>query len=113
MDLEPAVGFEDGAAGTNVGFPGCHAGDQETAVDEVHATWSDMWVLGSEEVMVVSVNKSHVIWLFGVWRDGCKINAVDLSRGKLATEMVGDGTGATAHVEDADRIFDRRVEDFA
>ncbi len=63
--------------------------------------------------MVVSVDEGYVFWLFGVWRDGGEVNAVDLSSGERASEMVGDGTSAAAYVEDTGRILDGRMEDFA
>ena len=63
--------------------------------------------------MVVSVDECYVVWLLGVWRDGGEVNAVDLSRGKLASEMIGHSACAAAHVKDTVRVFDWRMEDFA
>ena len=113
MDFEPAVGLEEGVAGADVRGPGCHAGDEETTEDEIHAARGDFRVFGAEEVMVVSVDECYVVWLSGVWRDGGKVNAVDLSRGKLASEMTGHSACAAAHVKHTGRVFDWRMEDFA
>lgn len=63
--------------------------------------------------MVVSVYEDDVVWFSGFWRDGGKVDAVDLRRGELGAEMVGDSAGATAHIEDTGRALDRGVEDFA
>ena len=63
--------------------------------------------------MVVSVDEGYAIWLFGGWRDGGKVNTVDLSRRECAAKMIGHSASAAAHVKDTDRVFDWRMEDFA
>lgn len=100
-------------AGADVRRPGRHAGDEKAAEDEVHGAWSDVRFLGAEEVMVVCLHECYVFWLVGFWENGGKVDAVDFSTRKCASEIVGDGAGTAAHVEDLGGVGDWGVEDFA
>ena len=110
MEFEPAAGFEESVAGADVRGPGGHAGDQETAKDQVGAAGREVRVPASEEVVVVALDEGDVLGLFAVRGDGGEVDAVDLGGGELATEVIGGGAGAAAYVEDLARGLDGGLE---